>query len=82
MCNKLVNIFKTDKPNVCFIGDIHGEFKSLQGLMKYTGFKDTLYIICGDCGFGFNKKEYYSQIFNNFWVRIAPKSNISLTFQL
>ncbi len=56
MCNKLVNIFKTDKPNVCFIGDIHGEFKSLQGLMKYTGFKDTLYIICGDCGFGFNKK--------------------------
>ncbi len=79
MCNKLVNIFKTDKPNVCFIGDIHGEFKSLQGLMKYTGFKDTLYIICGDCGFGFNKKEYYSQIFNKL-TKTASKLNCEFIF--
>ena len=80
MCNnKLVNIFKVDKPNVCFIGDIHGEFNSLQGLMKYTNFKDTAYIICGDCGFGFNKKEYYSQIFNKL-SRTASKLNCEFIF--
>ena len=32
----LVNIFNIDKPNICFVGDIHGEFNSLQGLMKKT----------------------------------------------
>lgn len=61
---KLIDIFNVDKPNICFVGDIHGEFNSLQGLMKKTNFKDTVYIVCGDCGFGFNKKEYYSKIFN------------------
>ena len=76
---ELVNIFKIDKPNVCFIGDIHGEFSSLQGLMKYTNFKDTVYIVCGDCGFGFNKKEYYSQIFNKL-SRTASKMNCEFVF--
>lgn len=79
MSENLINIFKVDKPNVCFIGDIHGEFKSLQGLMKYTGFKDTVYIICGDCGFGFYKKEYYSQMFNRL-TRTASKLNCEFIF--
>ena len=55
--SNLTNIFEIDKPNICFVGDIHGEFNSLQGLMKRTGFRDTAYIICGDCGFGFHKKQ-------------------------
>ena len=79
MCNGLVKIFKIDKPNVCFIGDIHGEFKSLQGLMKYTNFRDTAYLICGDCGFGFEKKEHYSQIFNKL-SRTASKMNCEFIF--
>lgn len=79
MCNGLVKIFKIDKPNVCFIGDIHGEFKSFQGLMKYTNFRDTAYLICGDCGFGFEKKEYYSQIFNKL-SRTASKMNCEFIF--
>ena len=64
MCNKLVNIFKTDKPNVCFLGDIHGEFKSLQGLMKYTGFKDTLYISIA-CFLLFFKKNNTNNLSNS-----------------
>lgn len=79
MCDELVNIIKVDKPNVCFIGDIHGEFSSLGWLMKYTNFKDTAYFICGDCGFGFNKKEHYSQIFNKL-SRTASKLNCEFIF--
>ena len=77
--NKVINIFSVDKPNICFIGDIHGEFKGLQGLMKKTGFRDTVYIVCGDIGFGFNKKEYYSQIFNKL-TRTASKMNCEFIF--
>lgn len=80
MCkDSLIKILKVDKPNVCFIGDIHGEFKSLQGLMKHTNFKDTAYLITGDCGFGFEKKEYYSQIFNKL-SRTASKLNCEFIF--
>ena len=80
MCdNSLIDIFEIDKPHVCFIGDIHGEFSSLQGLMKKTGFRDTLFICLGDCGFGFNKKEYYTQIFNRL-SRTASRLNCEFVF--
>lgn len=59
-----LNIIETYRTGVCFVGDIHGEFKSLQGLMKRTEFTDTTYIICGDCGFGFEKDQHYANIFN------------------
>lgn len=77
--NSVINIFKIDKPKICFIGDIHGDFKSLQGLMKKTGFRDTAYIVCGDVGFGFNKKEYYSQMFNKL-TKTASKLNCEFIF--
>lgn len=77
--NGVINIFNVDKPNICFIGDIHGEFKGLQALMKKTGFKDTAYIVCGDIGLGFNKKEYYSQIFNKL-TRTTSKLNCEFIF--
>ena len=76
---KLIDIFNIDKPNICFVGDIHGEFNSLQGLMKKTNFKDTAYIVCGDIGFGFNKKEYYSKIFNKL-TKTASKLNCEFIF--
>lgn len=77
--NNVINTFNCDKPNVCFIGDIHGDFISLGGLMKRTTFRDTVYIICGDCGFGFNKKEYYSQVFNKL-SRTASRYNCEFYF--
>lgn len=76
---KLIDIFNIDKPNICFVGDIHGEFNSLQGLMKKTNFKDTAYIVCGDIGFGFNKKEYYSKIFNKL-SKTASELNCEFIF--
>ena len=79
MCNNLVDIFEIDKPNVCFVGDIHGDFNSLGGLMKRTNFRDTAYICCGDIGLGFNKKTYYTQIFNKL-SRTASRLNCEFIF--
>lgn len=59
-----LNIIHTDKTNICFIGDLHGEFKSISGLMKRTELTDAIYIFAGDCGFGFEKEEHYNNIFN------------------
>lgn len=77
--SNLINIFDVDKPNVCFIGDIHGEFNGLQGLMKKLQFRDTLYICVGDCGFGFEKSTYYTQIFNKL-SRTASSMNCEFVF--
>lgn len=77
--DRVVNIFSVDKPNVCFVGDIHGEFKQLKGLMIHTDFKDTAYIIAGDCGLGFHDKHYYSNIFNKL-TKIASKRNCEFIF--
>lgn len=79
MCNNLINIFEIDKNYVCFIGDIHGDFSSLGGLMKHTNYKDTAYICCGDIGLGFKDKKEYSQIFNKL-SKTASKLNCEFIF--
>ena len=60
-----MTLIETDKTGLCFMGDLHGEFKTLGGLMKRTEFANTTYVVCGDCGFGFEKKAYYEQTFNS-----------------
>lgn len=44
-------------------GDIHGDFNQLvfKLCIQYK-LTDTLLIVAGDCGFGFEKKEYYEQM--------------------
>lgn len=79
MNKNVINIIKCNKPNICFIGDVHGELNALQGLMKKTGFTDTVYIICGDVGIGFHNKEYYSQTFNKL-TKTASKFNCEFIF--
>jgi len=74
-----MHLIKTDKKNICFVGDMHGNFKSIPYMMKHTGFRDTAYIFCGDIGFGFDKPEYYSQIFNRI-NRTASKFNCECCF--
>ncbi len=69
-----LNIIETNKPHVCFIGDIHGEFNGLQGLMKRTEFTDTIWVICGDIGFGFEKPQHYTNIFNKL-NKVASQFN-------
>ena len=58
-----VNILKLDNnvSNVYAVGDIHGDFRCLTNniLNLKEVFSNSAVIVCGDCGFGFNKPKYY-----------------------
>lgn len=73
---------------VYFIGDVHGCFPQFRNTVYSVHMADerhrkiktnepTLWIVCGDIGLGFNKDEYYAQIFNEFNEQCA-KRNISI----
>jgi predicted phosphodiesterase len=57
-------------------GDIHGDFNSLVYKMciQYH-LTDTLLIVAGDCGFGFDKPGYYEQVFNRNSARLGKSNN-------
>ena len=56
-------------------GDIHGEFVPLvyEMCMRYN-MHDTLVIIAGDCGFGFEKAGYYDQVFRHIEKRLVQSN--------
>ena len=57
-------------------GDIHGNFNHLvfKLCIQYQ-LTDTLLIVAGDCGFGFEKKEYYEQIVRRNAKRMNQANN-------
>lgn len=57
-------------------GDIHGDFKTLvyKLCVRYEC-KDTLLIVAGDCGFGFDKPAYYEQVYNHVSNRLSQANN-------
>lgn len=57
-------------------GDIHGDFKGIVfKLCVQHGLKDTLLIVAGDCGFGFEKLGYYETIYNQVAGRLRKANN-------
>ncbi|MDL2243787.1 metallophosphoesterase [Bacteroidales bacterium OttesenSCG-928-J19] len=44
-------------------GDIHGEFRTLLYEIKRKGIGNAVFLIAGDCGIGFEKKEHYNQLY-------------------
>ncbi|WP_302442851.1 metallophosphoesterase [Paraprevotella xylaniphila] len=57
-------------------GDIHGDFNQLvfKLCIQYQ-LTDTLLIVAGDCGFGFEKKEYYEQMVRRNVKRMNQANN-------
>ena len=57
-------------------GDIHGEFNQLvyKCCVQYK-MTDTLIIVAGDCGFGFEKPGYYENVYNRSRVRLSKSNN-------
>lgn len=57
-------------------GDIHGDFHTLVYRMciqyKMT---ETLLIVAGDCGFGFDRPGYYEQVYNKDAGRLRKANN-------
>lgn len=63
-----------------FIGDIHGDFQKLQQLIK--PFENTIFIIVGDCGFGFpdTKEDKIRKMINSNFNEFLEKRNLYLLF--
>ena len=57
-------------------GDIHGDYETLvyKCCIQY-GMRDTLIVVAGDCGFGFNKLGYYEDIYQKVSKRLAKANN-------
>lgn len=69
-----------DAKSVVICGDIHGDFKPLvRKLCKQLGLKNTLLIVAGDCGFGFDKPAYYVTSYNQI-SRLLRKANNWVVF--
>ena len=62
------------------IGDIHGNFNSLKGFIKQNDIHDSLIIICGDCGFGFESINHYKQTVFPDLIKVLEKYNDNLVF--
>ena len=73
------SIFSLSFPEVKTIivsSDIHGDFNQLVfTLCIQYQLTDTLLIVAGDCGFGFEKKEYYEQMVRRNAKRIQQANN-------
>lgn len=62
--------------SVVVCGDIHGAFEEMVfKLCVQYGMTDTLLIVAGDCGFGFEKPGYYEQIFTKVSRRLTKANN-------
>lgn len=64
--------------NLCVCGDIHGEFKTLIHNLKRFNIVNSVIIIAGDCGIGFEKEEYYHQLYNSICKHLDKANNILL----
>lgn len=70
-------VFKyPDAKQIIVSGDIHGDFKNIvYKLCIQYGCTDTLLIVAGDCGFGFEKPGYYETIYNQVAGRLRKANN-------
>lgn len=65
-----------DVKNVVVCGDIHGDFHTLvYKLCVQYGLTDTLLVVAGDCGFGFEMPAYYTQVYNREAGRLKKANN-------
>ena len=65
--------WKVDAKNICFIGDIHGNYGAV--LRESNRMVDTVFICCGDCGFGFCKPGFYRSVLDDIEYRLEKKNN-------
>ena len=71
------NIYEfPDAKGIVVSGDIHGDYEKLvYKCCLQCQMTDTLIIVAGDCGFGFNKPGYYDAIYQKVSSRLAKANN-------
>lgn len=74
--NKLYSISFPEAKGIVVSGDIHGEFNQLvYKLCVQYHMRDTVLIVAGDCGFGFEKNGSYENMVNRNNKRMAESNN-------
>lgn len=71
------NIFDLQNArNLVVSGDIHGDFtKRVYKCCVQYSMTDTVIIVAGDCGFGFEKPGYYENIYKRCRERLSKANN-------
>ena len=59
-------------------GDIHGDFDKLIRKIKHDKIEDSLIIVAGDCGFGFEERIYYDNTYKYCGPSLEKHNNIVL----
>ena len=75
--SKEVNVLEFPKAkSIVVSGDIHGDFTQLVSkcCVQY-GMTDTLIIVAGDCGFGFEQEGYYEGAYKQCSARLSKANN-------
>ena len=74
MMMKILEYNEAKQVVVC--GDIHGAFETLvfKTCVQY-GMTDTLVIVAGDCGFGFERPNHYINLYNGLADRLKKANN-------
>ena len=74
--NQIKTYSYPEAQSIVVCGDIHGEFNTLiyKMCIQY-GMTDTLLIVAGDCGFGFEKQGYYENVFRHNSARLTKANN-------
>lgn len=68
--------FGDDIRTLLFCGDIHGDFNLLVNkICCQFELTDTVVVVCGDCGFGFEKPGYYDNVYNKNKRRLEEANN-------
>ena len=74
--NGIFSLSFPEAKTIIVSGDIHGDFNQLvfKLCIQYQ-LTDTLLIVAGDCGFGFEKREYYEQMVRRNVKRMNQANN-------
>lgn len=64
--------------SLCVCGDIHGEFKTLIFKIKQLGISNSVIIVAGDCGIGFEKEDHYPQLYSKLSKTLEATNTIIL----
>lgn len=72
-----MKIYEFKNLNVHICGDVHGQFDTMQHHVKRA--ENVLYIVAGDCGFGFKKSQYYFDFFSKL-NEVLKENNTHILF--
>ncbi len=67
-----------DYRNLAVCGDIHGEFSTLAHNVERLGIENSVILVAGDCGIGFEKEKHYLRLYGKIRKSLDKSNNLLL----